>query len=118
MVYIGVILMSRDNLTGLYGLPYYIYMDLLKTNYKEPKKSKYFENKYKAKGTEIRDSIRELRVKHKQPICSGSKGYYFAPNKGHLERTKAQLLSRAYKLTEAANNPDEYFYDGKQGSMF
>ena len=44
MVYIGVILMSRDNLTGLYGLPYYIYMDLLKTNYKEPKKSKYFDS--------------------------------------------------------------------------
>ena len=110
--------MALDNLTGLYGLPYYIYTDLLKTSYKQPKKSKYFEDKYKAKGTEIRDAIRELRVKHKQPVCSGSTGYYFAPNKAHWERTKAQLISRANKLREAANNPDEYFYDGKQGSMF
>ena len=110
--------MALDNLKGLHGLAYYIYCDLLDRPPSHPIKSKEFESKYKAKGTEIRDAVRELRVRFKIPICSGSKGYYFARNKAMWERTKAQLLSRAKKLREAANNPDEYFYDGEQASMF
>lgn len=110
--------MALDKLQGLHGLAYYIYCDLLDRPPSHTIKSKVFESKYKAKGTEVRDAIRELRVKHKQPVCSGATGYYFAPNKAHWERTKAQLLSRANKLREAANNPDEYFYDGSQASMF
>ena len=107
-----------NNLKGLHGLALYIYMDLHDRPPSHPIKSRVLENKYNAKGTEIRDAIRELRVNYKLPICSGSKGYYFARNKAMWERTKAQLLSSANKLREAANNPDEYFYDGEQASMF
>ena len=107
-----------NNLKGLHGLALYIYMDLHDRPPSHPIKSRVFENKYNAKGTEIRDAIRELRVNYKLPICSGSKGYYFARNKAMWERTKAQLLSRAKKLREAASNPDEYFYDGEQSKLF
>ena len=64
-------------------------------------------------GVVVRKCVNELRVIHKKPICSGARGYYFAPNKTHWERTKAQLLSRAKELRKAASNPDEYFYDGE-----
>ena len=107
-----------NNLKGLHGLALYIYMDLHDRPPSHPIKSRVFENKYNAKGTEIRYAIRELRVNYKLPICSGSKGYYFARNKAMWERTKAQLLSRAKKLREAASNPDEYFYDGEQSKLF
>ena len=107
-----------NNLKGLHGLALYIYMDLHDRPPSHPIKSRVFENKYNAKGTEIRDAIRQLRVNYKLPICSGSKGYYFARNKAMWERTKAQLLSRAKKLREAASNPDEYFYDGEQSKLF
>ena len=107
-----------NNLKGLHGLALYIYMDLHDRPPSHPIKSRVFENKYNAKGTEIRDAIRQLRVNYKLPICSGSTGYYFARNKAMWERTKAQLLSRAKKLREAASNPDEYFYDGEQSKLF
>ena len=110
--------MALDKLKRPSGLAYYIYCDLIARTHNYPIKSRLFEDKYKVKGTEVRDAVRELRVRHKLPICSGSKGYYFARNKAMWERTKAQLLSRAKKLREAASNPDEYFYDGEQSKLF
>ena len=54
--------LQKDNLKGLHGLAYYIYCDLLDRPPSHPIKSRTFESKYKAKGTEVRDAIRELRV--------------------------------------------------------
>ena len=107
-----------NNLKGLHGLTLHIYMDIHDRNDTHPIKSRELEQKYNVSGVKVREAIAELRKRYKQPICSGSKGYHFARSKTMWDRTKAQLLSRAKELREAANNPDEYFYDGEQASMF
>ncbi len=107
-----------NNLKGLHGLALYIYTDIHDRADTHPIKSKELELKYNVSGVKVREAIAELRKKYKQPICSGSTGYYFARTRAMWDRTKAQLLSRAKELRDAANNPDEYFYDSEQSKLF
>ena len=102
----------------LIGVAFDVYWLIKNRSYQTPIKSKDIEFKLRISGVSVRECVAELRKIHKLPICSGAKGYYFAPNKPHWERTKAQLLSRAKELIKAANSPDEFFFDGEQSKLF
>tara|TARA_R100000808_G_scaffold6400_1_gene19026 strand:+ start:2798 stop:3121 length:324 start_codon:yes stop_codon:yes gene_type:complete len=102
----------------LMGITLEVLYMIKQRTHNSPVKSAHIQQYLNISGVVVRKCIAELRVIHKMPICSGSRGYYFAPNKAHWDRTKAQLLSRAKELRKAATNPDEYFYDGEQSKMF
>tara|TARA_R100000808_G_C2098755_1_gene116555 strand:+ start:477 stop:800 length:324 start_codon:yes stop_codon:yes gene_type:complete len=102
----------------LFGITLQVYLMIAKRTLNSPVKSLAIQQQLGISGVLVRKCISELRVVHKKPICSGSRGYYFAQTKEQWERTKAQLLSRARELRKAANGPDEFFYDGVQGKMF
>ena len=102
----------------LMGITMDVYLMIKQRTHSSPVKSAAIQQQLNISGVVVRKCIAELRVFHKKPVCSGSRGYYFATNKAHWDRTKAQLLSRAKELRKAANNPDEYFYDGEQSKLF
>ena len=102
----------------LFGVTLQIYLMVKQRTRNSPVKSIAIQQQLGISGVIVRKCVAELRVVHKKPVCSGSRGYYFASSKEEWERTKAQLLSRAKELRKAASNPDEYFYDGEQGKIF
>jgi len=62
--------------------------------------SKKLEAIFGIKGSELRQIVNELRSEG-NPICSGDTGYYYAANETELNRTIAQLSSRANSITNA-----------------
>ena len=62
--------------------------------------SKELERLFHCKGTEIRRMVNELRSKG-VPICSSSKGYYYAESRSDIEETIAHLDGRVSKIKAA-----------------
>lgn len=62
--------------------------------------SKELERLFHCKGTEIRRMVNELRIKG-VPICSCSRGYYYAENRSDIEETIAHLDGRVSKIKAA-----------------
>jgi hypothetical protein len=62
--------------------------------------SKELERVFRCKGTEIRRMVNELRTKG-VPICSCSRGYYYAENASDIQETIAHLDGRMSKIKAA-----------------
>ena len=62
--------------------------------------SKEIEKRFKIKGSEVRTIVNDLRCQG-VPICSSSKGYFYAASKDEIEKTLNHLNSRVGKITEA-----------------
>lgn len=62
--------------------------------------SKELERFFHCKGTEIRRMVNELRTKG-VPICSCSRGYYYAESRSDIEETIAHLDGRVSKIKAA-----------------
>lgn len=62
--------------------------------------SKEIEKRFKIKGSEVRTIVNDLRCQG-VPICSNSKGYFYATSKDEVEKTLNHLNSRVGKITEA-----------------
>lgn len=65
-------------------------------------KSPVLEKCYHCSGAEIRKQINELRC-NGIPICSTSKGYFYASSVSEAESTIAQLDSRVRRISAARN---------------
>ena len=64
--------------------------------------SKEIERRFNIKGSEVRALVNELRCQG-VPICSNSKGYFYATNRDEVESTVNHLNSRIGKIVEARN---------------
>lgn len=62
--------------------------------------SRELESAFLVRGPDLRNIINNLRGKG-IPICSSSKGYFFAETEEELDRTSRQLLSRIKKIAHA-----------------
>lgn len=62
--------------------------------------SKIIEKKFNIKGSEVRALVNELRCQG-VPICSSSKGYFYATSWDEVESTLNHLNSRIVKIVEA-----------------
>lgn len=62
--------------------------------------SKEIERRFRIKGSEVRALVNELRCQG-VPICSSSKGYFYATSRDEVESTVNHLNSRIGKMVEA-----------------
>ena len=80
--------------------------------------SKHIEQKWFISGTQVREIIHYLRVHKNEPICSDSKGYFYARNKQECQHTIAQLRSRMIKISQVAKAMEDMFIKDNQEVIF
>lgn len=82
-----------------------------------PIKSREIKAKLGYSDVKIREAVHELRTVDNFPICSGSKGYFYALDISEARHTINHLRSRAREMFEAAEGMEKAFEKDNQLSI-
>ena len=91
---------------------------VIKSHTKEnPIKSREIKEKLGCSDVKIREAVHELRTVDNFPICSGSKGYFYALDISEARHTINHLRSRAREMFDAAEGMEKAFEKDNQLSI-